>query len=436
MSRSSKCMAGLFVIVTGASAQCYQFTSSGPTLQVNITSFIVQSGPNLVNGNYESIYSFVGTNTLISGGATQTSQSTVSPYKLGGSSLIGGATAATEFTMTVGANNNALSSDSWIVTLNSSSNLIPAGILPAPAAFPAASLWVVTGEPAIDTAFLSVYLSGTATNYQITSIGACSAAVGSGTGTSGGPVIASVNTSGSPATAGIAQNTWTEIHGTGLVPSTTSASGVLWSTASSFLQGLMPTQLNGISVTVDGKPAYIYFLCSAATDPSCATDQINVLTPLDATVGKVNIVVTNNGTSSPPFAATMQTVVPSFLLFSAQGFIAATHSNYTLIGPPTLYPGASTPAAPGETIVTYATGFGLPATTLTAGSATQTGALPGVPICSVGNSAALVGFAGVISPGLYQLNITIPSSAAAGNDVIACAYGGFITPTSNLVTVN
>ncbi len=438
MSRISGCFGGLVAIAAGASAQCYQFTSSGPTLQVNITSFLVKSGPNLINGNYESIYSFLGTNTLISGGATQTSQSTVMPYKLGGASLLGGPTAATEFTLTVGANNDPLSSDSWIVTLTSSSNLVPAGTLPAPAAFPAASLWAVPPEPAIDTAFLSVYLSGKATNYQITGIGACAAVNGSGPGTGGsggGPAITSVNTSGSPAAAGIAQNTWTEIHGTNLVPPTTSASGVLWSTAPSFLQGMMPTQLNGVSVTVDGKPAYVYFYCSAATDPSCATDQINVLTPLDTTTGSVNIVASNNGTSTLPFAVTMHTVVPSFLLFSAS-YIAATHSNYTLIGPVTLYPGASTPAAPGEIIVTYATGFGLPATTLTAGSATQTGALPSVPICSVGSSAALVGFAGVISPGLYQLNITVPLSAAAGNDVIACAYGGSITPTSNLVAVN
>ncbi|MGA3187619.1 MAG: hypothetical protein ABSF22_10980 [Bryobacteraceae bacterium] len=437
MSRISGCLAGLFVIAAGSNAQCYQFTSSGPTLQVNITSFIVQSGPNLVNGNYESIYSFLGTNTLISGGATQTSQSTITPYKLGGASLIGGLTAATEFTMNVGANNNALSSASWIVTLNSSSNLVPAGTLPAPAAFPAASLWVVPPEPAVDTAFLSVYVGGTATNYQITAIGICTAISGTGTGiSSGAPVITSVNTSGSQPAAGIAPNTWTEIHGTGLAPSTTSASGVLWGTAPSFLQGMMPTELNGISVTVDGKPAYVYFYCSAVTDPSCATDQINVLTPLDTASSSVNIVVTNNGASSPPFAVAVHTVVPSFLLFSAQGYIAATHLNYTLIGPPTLYPGASTPAAPGETIVTYATGFGLPATTLTAGSATQFGALPSVPICSVGSTAALVGFAGVISPGLYQLNITVPSDAAAGNDVIACAYGGSITPTSNLLTVN
>jgi uncharacterized protein (TIGR03437 family) len=417
-----------------AHAQCYQFTSTGATLQVNITSFVVASGPNLANGNYESIYSFEGTNTLISGGTTQTTQSTISPYKLGSASLIGGATAATEFNMIVGANNNALSNDSWVVTLTSSANLIPAGVLPQPGAFPAASLWVAPGEAQIYTAYLSIIIGGNATNYLITAIGACSASTGTGTG--GGPAITSVNTSGAPAGAGIAQNSWVEIHGTGLVPATTVAGGVLWNSAPSFLQGLMPTQLGGVSVTVDGKPAYIYFFCSAATDTSCATDQINVLTPLDSNTGPVPIVVTNGTSSTPAFMATMYTVSPSFLLFSAKGYIAATHTNYNLIGPATLYPGASTPAAPGETIVTYATGLGLPTVSLTAESAVQTGVLPSPPVCTIGGLPAAVGYAGIVSPGLYQLNVTVPANAAAKDNLISCTYGGGTTAAGDLVTVN
>ncbi|HTB12506.1 MAG TPA: hypothetical protein VK752_13085 [Bryobacteraceae bacterium] len=438
MSRTWGIFAACLVIAAGARAQCYQFTSTGPTLQVNISSFVVQSGPNLINGNYESIYSFESTNTLISAGGTQTSQSTLTPYKLGGASLLGGPTAATEFTLTVGANNNALSNDSWIVTLTTTANVIPTGVLPQPSAFPPASAWVVPQEAQIYTAYLTVFLSGSGTNYLITSIGACAATTGTGTGTgsaNGGPVITSVNTSGAAAAAGIAQNSWTEIHGTGLVPAATTAAGVLWNSASSFLQGQMPTQLNGVSATVNGKAAYIYFYCSAATDPACATDQINVLTPLDSTIGNVSIVVTSSGSSTPPFTVSMHSGVPSFLLFS-KGYIAATHLNYNLIGPATLYPGASTPAAPGESIVTYATGFGLPATALTAGSATQTGALPSVPVCTIGGAPALVGFAGLISPGLYQLNITVPSNAAAGDDAISCAYSGSTTPSGDLVTVN
>lgn len=250
------------------------------------------------------------------------------------------------------------------------------------------------------------------------------------------PAISSVNTSGSLAPAGIAQNTWIEIHGTNLAPTTTVASGVLWNTAPSFAQGQMPTSLNGISVTVNGKPAYVYFYCSAATDTSCATDQINVLTPLDATTGNVAIVVSTASGPSAPFTALMQTVVPSLLLISAKGYIAAEHLNYSLIGPTTLYPGSSTPAAPGETIVVYAVGLGLPSTPLTAGSQVQTGMLPALPSCKIGGNPAAVGFAGLISPGLYQLNITVPSNAGSGDDSISCVYNSAITPTGDLLTIS
>ena len=198
----------------------------------------------------------------------------------------------------------------------------------------------------------------------------------------------------------------------------------------------MPTQLNGVSVTVNGKPAYVYFYCSAVTDASCADDQINVLTPLDSTTGSVPIVVTSSGTSTPSYAATMNTVVPSFLLFG-KGYIAATHVNYNLIGPATLYPGASTPAAPGEPIVTYATGFGLPTTTLDGGLlGADSGVLPSVPVCTIGGNPAPVGYAGIVSPGLYQLNITVPSNAGAKDNSISCTYGGSSSAAGDLVTVN
>ncbi len=39
-------------------------------------------------------------------------------------------------------------------------------------------------------------------------------------------------------------------------------------------------------------PAYVWWFCSALTSPACASDQINVLTPIDSTTGEVQIVVT------------------------------------------------------------------------------------------------------------------------------------------------
>jgi uncharacterized protein (TIGR03437 family) len=250
---------------------------------------------------------------------------------------------------------------------------------------------------------------------------------------SAGPSISSVTT----AYAGpvIAQNTFIVIKGANLVPANTPASGANWNSAPSFASGQMPTQLNGVSVTVDNKPAFVYFYCSAATDPQCAQDQLNILTPLDNTIGPVPVVVTSGTASSPPFTVSMQAVAPSFLLFGATEYIASRHADTSLLGPTSLYPGSSTPAQPGEEITLYGVGFGLTTTTLVNGSAMQSGSLPAFPVCSIGGNPATLAFAGLISAGLYQLNVTIPTAAANGDNPVSCTYGGFTTPAGGLITV-
>ncbi len=211
------------------------------------------------------------------------------------------------------------------------------------------------------------------------------------------------------------------------------AAGVIWSTAPSFAQGLMPTQIGGVSVTVNGKAAYMYYYCSAVTS-TCASDQVNVLSPLDNTAGPVQIVVTSGATSSAPFTALMNTNVPSFFLFSGS-YVVATHANQGLLGPTTLYPGLSTPAAKDEEIVIWGTGFGLPSAAITPGSSVQSGSLPVLPVCKIGVTNAVVEFAGLVATGLFQVNMTVPNTAATtGNLPIVCTYNGASTPGTDLVT--
>jgi uncharacterized protein (TIGR03437 family) len=234
--------------------------------------------------------------------------------------------------------------------------------------------------------------------------------------------------------AAIAQNTFVAIRGFNLVPVTTAAAGVIWSTAPDFAQGLMPTNLQGVSVMVNGRPAFVEYYCSAATSSICTLDQVNILTPLDNTTGSVQVVVTSANGSSAPFTVEMQSAAPTFLLFNLTGPIAATHTNYTLAGSAALYPGASTPAKPGELIVTYAVGFGLPTTPLTNGSATQSGGMPYTPSCQVGGANANAAIA-LIASGLYQINVTIPSTALSGNNAVTCTYNGVSTQAGAFITV-
>ena len=145
--------------------------------------------------------------------------------------------------------------------------------------------------------------------------------------------------------------------------------------------------------------------------------------------------VNSGSTSSPPFTSNMKAIAPAFLLFNAAGYTAATHANGSLLGPTSLYPGLSTPAAPNEVIVAYGVGFGLPTAAIVNGSSTQSGPLPTNPVCQVGGNNAAVSFAGVISPGLYQINLTVPASAKNGDNALSCTYNGSTTPPGALISV-
>src|ERR1700722_961058 len=209
-----------------------------------------------------------------------------------------------------------------------------------------------------------------------------------------GPSISSVATADGAPAAGVAQNTWIVVKGTNLVPATAPAAGVNWSSASTFASGQLPTSIGNGSVALDGKPAYIYFYCSAVTNSVCASDQINVLTPLDTASGLVPIVVTNNGVLSLPFSKNLNSISPAFLEFGAGPYIAATHAGGSLLGPTSLYPGLSTPAKVGEQVVVYGVGFGLPGAAIVDGSSAQSGSLPTLPVCQIGGASAALSFAG------------------------------------------
>src|ERR1017187_7554046 len=103
-----------------------------------------------------------------------------------------------------------------------------------------------------------------------------------------------------------------------------------------------------------------------------------------------------------------------FPLFGSTKYIVATHANYSLAGPASSSaPGCPvSPAQPGETIIVYGFGFGLPVTALTAGAASQSGSLPSLPVFQIGGLPATVNFSGLVSPGLYQFNVVVPAGVA------------------------
>jgi uncharacterized protein (TIGR03437 family) len=246
----------------------------------------------------------------------------------------------------------------------------------------------------------------------------------SGTGPT--PTITKVEPAWS-STAESSQNTWIEIHGANLSSVTDT-----WSNAS-FANGL-PTKLDGVTVTVDGLPAAIYYV---------SPTQINALAPLDTATGSVAVVVNTPYGPTAAQTVTETPATPAFLYFDAAGHINAQHLNYTLIGPTSLG-SAFTPATPGEIVILYTTGFGqttpafssqLTAPLNSSDEYTVSYAVTPLPTVTIGNLPATVGFAGLISPGLYQLNVTVPTSAPAGDLPIVAMYNGASTQSNAVITV-
>jgi uncharacterized protein (TIGR03437 family) len=180
----------------------------------------------------------------------------------------------------------------------------------------------------------------------------------------------------------------------------------------------LPTTLDSVTVQINGKKAANSFV---------SPTQLNVQAPADTATGPVPVQVTNSaGTGTG--TATLQTYTPAFFTLQAK-YAAARHNTDGVYVAPAGYLGNSTasrPAQPGEIIQLYATGFGPTTPAVPAG---QTVASP-APLAdlsqlhvTIGTAPATVQFAGIVSPGEYQLNLVVPL-VADGDQAILATIGG------------
>jgi uncharacterized protein (TIGR03437 family) len=202
----------------------------------------------------------------------------------------------------------------------------------------------------------------------------------------------------------------------------------------SIVNGVFPTTLAGISVSINGKPAAISFVNSS---------QINVLTPADTASGTVSVTVKNANGTSAASTVTLAAESPAFFTFSQGGgkYIAAQialpNSGVELLGPAGLFGSsvASRPARPGEIILLYGTGFG-PTNPTVDPSKVFSGAAPTKDPVSVtiGGQPANVLFAGLSGAGLYQINVAVPA-VPAGDQPVTASVNGVPVTQSVYVTV-
>jgi uncharacterized protein (TIGR03437 family) len=220
----------------------------------------------------------------------------------------------------------------------------------------------------------------------------------------------------------IAANAWVTIRGADLAGTTR-----IWE-GRDFDGNKLPTSLDGVSVRIAGKAAYVYYI---------SPTQLNVLAATDIGEGPVQVEVTRDGQTSNSMTGQAARVAPGFFKFDPEDrkYIAATHVNGAFLGKTTLYPGLTTPAAKGETIVLYGTGFGPTEPAAPNGETVSTpGMVTGVTV-TIGNVPATVSFAGLTGSGLYQLNVVVPASAPSGDAEVIATVGGVSTPGGDLITI-
>jgi uncharacterized protein (TIGR03437 family) len=208
--------------------------------------------------------------------------------------------------------------------------------------------------------------------------------------------------------AAIAPGEWVSIFGTGFGTASQTWSG------SGFVNGQLPTMLGGVSVAIDGQAAYIAY---------AGPNQINALMPADGTVGPVSVQVTTAQGQSYPGTVMLQKLAPELFTWAAGSvtYAAAEHASGALIGPAS----PNQPAAVGEVVELYGTGFGATAPQVPVSQAVFPPAILAAPVnVAIGGVTAQVQWAGRIGPGLYQLNVEVPS-VAAGDQPVTVSVAGF-----------
>ncbi len=214
----------------------------------------------------------------------------------------------------------------------------------------------------------------------------------------------------------IAPGSWIEIYGYNLATATQGWAG------GDFTNGVGPTTLGGISVSVGGKPAYIDYI---------SPGQINALVSSDAPfTGPSSITVTNANGASDPYPIYINQTQPGLLTLTVSGktYVGAINSDGTFALPVNALPGvASRPAHVGETITLYGVGFGAVTPSFPAGTIVSGQNQLNLPLqMSIAGVQASVPYDGLTPSltGLYQFNVVVPKVGANAANSLTFLLGG------------
>ena len=203
----------------------------------------------------------------------------------------------------------------------------------------------------------------------------------------------------------------------------------------------LATQLGNVQVLVNGVPAPLYYV---------SRQQINLQMPYTATAGAVTTVqVVSNGTAGNVRSVPVNAVQPHVLIWPTNvatgAYAIVVNSDGSLSLPTTGGYGtfSSRPSKPGETVTIYCIGFGQTSPTAVAGAAassTQLMVSPNVTVNLAAAPALTPVYAGLTptAVGLYQVNVTLPSSGVTGPTLplsVTVGGNGGTGTTSNIGTI-
>lgn len=222
---------------------------------------------------------------------------------------------------------------------------------------------------------------------------------------------------------GIVPNSWVTILGTNLASKTDDWTNFI-------VDGQFPTSVDGVSVTIGGKAAYIDFI---------SPGQINLLAP-DVGFGPLNLTVTTSGGTSATFTVTSNQYGPAFFQWPNNQPVA-TRQDFSYAAKNGTFAGTTTvPAKPGDVIILWGTGFGPTNPIAPAGAPVPSDATYStttLPTITIDNVSAKV-YGAALAPGfggLYQVAIQVPLSLADGSWPIQASSGGVASPEGVVLTV-
>jgi uncharacterized protein (TIGR03437 family) len=183
----------------------------------------------------------------------------------------------------------------------------------------------------------------------------------------------------------------------------------------------LPGKLNGVSVTVGGKAAALYFV---------SPYQINAQAPVDAGIGAQAVVVTSPNGAGASFNATFAAMAPAIYYDPASSTPAVIQNNdFSLVT-------KDRPAKAGDILLVYLTGLGQTTPPLQTGSLQAPTTLQNTAPVSVklGGASAPVIYS-IATPGLagiYQIAFTVPTGVS-GSSALVVTAGSAASNTVNVM---